>query len=129
MLVRGSHGELLDDRVTRWVDTRTVITSPLVRRQVGVEQDLEGFDLDHISFDGRVVYRNPFQGARLADDDVAVAALMAAMAAWTAGTGPAPYPLAQGSQDHMVALAIDEAARSRSTVRTEQEPWSADAGG
>ena len=129
LLVRGSHGELLDDRVTRWVDTRTVVTSPLVRRQVGVEQDLEGFDLDHISFDGRVVYRNPFQGARLADDDVAVAALMAAMAAWTAGTGPAPYPLAQGSQDHMVALAIDEAARSRSTVRTEQEPWSADAGG
>ncbi len=78
LLVRGSHGEILDDRVTRWVDTRTVVTSHLVRRQVGVEQDLEGFDLDHISFDGRVVYRNPFQGARLADDDVAVAALMAA---------------------------------------------------
>jgi predicted dehydrogenase len=123
ILVRGSHGEILDDRVTRWVDERTVVASPLARRQIGIEQDLEGFDLDFIAFEGRPVYRNAYVGARLADDDIAVAALMDAMAAWTRGVGPEPYPLAQGCQDHMVALAMDDAIRAGAPVRTELEPW------
>lgn len=42
IVVRGSHGEVVDDAVTRWVDERTWLTSPLVRRQSGIEQDLDG---------------------------------------------------------------------------------------
>jgi len=46
--------------------------------------------------------------------------------ATSAGARPARVGVVgSGWQDHMAALAIDEAARSRSTVRTEQEPWSA----
>jgi hypothetical protein len=123
LLVRGSFGELLDNRVTQLTDARTVVTSELVRRQSGIEQDLEGFDLDHISFQGAVVYRNAFQGARLSDEDVAVASLMDAMASWTRNEGPAPYPLAQGSQDHALALAVEDAVRTGGTVSTVVEPW------
>ncbi|WP_273653124.1 Gfo/Idh/MocA family protein [Cellulomonas fimi] len=123
IVVRGSHGELVDDRLTRWVDERTVVTSSLVRRMSGVEQDLDGFDLEHVSLDGRVLYRNPFDGARLADDDVAAATLLAATGAWVRGDGPPPYPLADGCQDHLLGLAIEESARTGRTVRTAREAW------
>jgi predicted dehydrogenase len=123
LLVRGSHGEMLDDRVTRWLDPGTVVTSPLVRRQTGLEQDLDGFDLEHISFQGDVVFRNPYVGARLADDDIAVAALMDRMGAWVRGRGEAPYPLAEASQDHLLALAVDEAVRTGTVVHVAAEAW------
>lgn len=121
--VRGSHGELVDDLLTRWVDPRTVVSSRLVRRLTGVEQDLDGFDLEHVSLDGRVLWRNPFDGARLADDDVAVATLLVDTGAWVRGDGPPPYPLADGCQDHLLGLAIEESARTGGTVRTSREPW------
>jgi predicted dehydrogenase len=123
MVVRGSLGELVDDRMVRLVDPATAIESPLVRRQTGLEGNLEGFDLDHIALDGRVVYRNPFPGARLSDEDIAVATAMDRMAGWCRGEGEPPYPLADGCQDHLVAMAIQESACTGRPVRTKPEPW------
>jgi predicted dehydrogenase len=123
IVVRGTHGEIVDDAVTRWVDARTVVTSPIVRRQTGIEQQLDGWDTQHIALDGRVLWRNPFEGARLADDDVAVAALLEGCAAWVRGEGPEPYPLADGSQDHLVGLAIEESARTGAPVTVGPEAW------
>ena len=125
IVVRGSHGEMVDDRVTRLLDARTFVESRLERRTSGLEQNLDGFDLEHISFEGRVVWRNPYVGARLADDDIAVAALLDGVRGWVRGTGPAPYPLAEGCQDHRVAMAVEDAARTGEPVRTELEPWAA----
>ena len=123
IVVRGTHGEIVDDTVTRWVDERTVTSSTLHRRQTGIEQNLDGWDTQHISLDGRVLWRNPFEGARLADDDVAVATLLARCAAWVRGEGPAPYPLADGCQDHLVGLAIEESARTGAAVTAGPEAW------
>jgi len=124
IVIRGSSGEIVDDRVTRLVDPVTVVESALVRRQTGIDLNLEGFDLDHISHNGAVVYRNPYQGARLAEDDVSVATLMERMGEWCRGSGPEPYPLADACQDHLVALAMEEAVRTGATVRTAPGPWS-----
>lgn len=123
IVVRGSHGEVVDDAVTRRVDDRTVLTSRIERRQAGIEQNLDGFDLEHLSVDGRVLYRNPFVGARLADDDLAVAHLLDATGAWLRGDAPPPYPLADGCQDHLLGLAIEESARTGTEVRTVAEAW------
>lgn len=123
IVVRGTHGEMVDDRITRMVAPRTVIESPLVRRQTGIDLNLEGFDLDHISHDGIVMYRNPYQGCRLAEDDISVAAILDRMAAWCRGLGDEPYSLADGCQDHLVALAIDKSARTRTAVSTTHEAW------
>lgn len=123
IVVRGTHGELVDDTVTRWVDERTVTSSTFHRWQTGIEQNLDGWDTQHISLDGRVLWRNPFEGARLADDDVAVATLLARCAAWVRGEGPAPYPLADGCQDHLVGLAIEESARTGAPVTAGPEEW------
>ena len=49
----------------------------------GMGMNYEGLDLTHLSLDGRVVFRNEFEGARLSDDDIAVAVLLDRMGAWT----------------------------------------------
>ena len=44
-------GEIVDDRVVRLLDPRTPVVSTLRRRETGRDLNLEGRDLDHISFD------------------------------------------------------------------------------
>lgn len=123
IVVRGSLGEIADDSVVRLVDPATPVGSLLSRRQLGVDLNLEGVGVDHISLDGRVLYRNPFPGAGFSDDDLAVADILARTGAWARGEGPEPYPLAQACQDHLLALGIEQAAREDRTVTVEPGPW------
>ena len=123
LLVRGSHGELRDDEVIRLTEPRTLVTSPLVRRQTGYDLDLDGFDTDTITVGDQVLYRNPYPGRRWSDEEIAIATLLDATAAWVRGTAPAPYPLADGAQDHLIALAVEEAADTDRTVTTGTEIW------
>ncbi|MBQ1009502.1 Gfo/Idh/MocA family oxidoreductase [Micromonospora sp. M51] len=123
LVVRGSRGELVDDRVVRLVDPTTPVESSLVRRQTGLDLNLEGLDLKHISFDGEVVYRNPFVGSGMSDDDIAVADIVARAGAWAREEGPAPYSLAEACQDHLISLAIEESVRTGQPVVTDAEAW------
>jgi hypothetical protein len=129
ILVRGTNGEIVDRHVIRLADPATPVESELVRRQTGVDLDLEMLDFRHISFDGEVVYRNPFTGAARSDDDIAVAALLIRMGAWARGEGEPPYELAQACQDHYLSLAIQESARTGRPVVTTDEVWVAGSGG
>ncbi|GAA3629398.1 hypothetical protein GCM10022223_53730 [Kineosporia mesophila] len=122
LLVRGSHGEINDESVIRW-DGR-VLTSPLLRHQSGYDLDLEGYDSEYIALDGHILWTNPFIGLRLPDEEIAILTQMVAMAAWRRGDGPAPYPLAQASHDHAIALAVEQAAVSGETVEVSDLPWS-----
>jgi len=124
IVIRGSHGEIVDDQVTRMLDGSTPVTSALTRRQTGHDLNLEGLDLKHISFDGQVVYRNPFVGSGMSDDDIAVAAIAEQAGAWARGEGPEPYPLAQACQDHAVSVAIGESIATGAPVTVADEPWS-----
>jgi predicted dehydrogenase len=123
ILIRGSHGELRDDEVVRLAAPRTIIRTPLVRRQTGYDLDLDGFETDTITLGGEVLFRNPFIGQRWNDEEIAIATLLRAMAAWVRGDGPPPYPLADGAQDHLIALAVEEAADRDRTVTTAPAPW------
>ncbi|MFG1667881.1 hypothetical protein [Streptomyces sp. Y7] len=123
IVVRGSVGEIVDDRVVRLADPTTPVESRLIRRQTGVDLDLELLDLKHISFDGRVVYRNPLAGAARSDDDIAVADILERTGAWARGEGAPPYPLAEACQDHLISLAIGESVRTGGPVATALEAW------
>ncbi|WP_299036440.1 Gfo/Idh/MocA family protein [uncultured Pseudokineococcus sp.] len=123
VVVRATRGEVVDERVVRVLGPATVVESSLVRRQTGAHRDFEVLDLDHIAFDGEVVYRNPYRGARLSDEEIAVASLLDATGTWARGRGAPPYPLAEACQDHLVGLAITEAAESGLPVRTDVEAW------
>ena len=106
LLVRGSHGELRDDGIVRLAGPRTVVRTPLVR------------DNGQLTLGGEVLYRNPYPHLRLNDDEIATATLLQATAAWVRGAGPPPYPLAEGVHDHLIGLAIEEAADTGRTVAT-----------
>jgi len=123
MVVRGSLGEIVDDLVVRMADPRTPVESPLVRRMTGTDLNLEGVEVRHISFDGRVVYRNDYVGANFSEDDLAVVDLLCRTGAWVRGEGPQPYPLSDGCQDHLISLAIQESARTGTAVTTAREAW------
>ncbi|GAA0585347.1 hypothetical protein GCM10010172_83110 [Paractinoplanes ferrugineus] len=125
LLVRGTHGELHDDEIVHMPAPRTITRTPLVRRQSGHDLDLSGYDTETITLGDRVLHRNAYAGSRLNDDELAVAAMLDAMAAWVRGAGPPPYPLAEGLQDQSLALAVEEAADSGREITTTTEPWSA----
>lgn len=125
LLVRGTHGELMDDEVVRMHGPRTVVRSALVRRQTGYDLDLDGFDTDHITYGSDVLYRNPYPGRRWSDEEIAIATLLERTAAWVRGEAAAPYPLAQAAQDHLLALAVDAAVATGAPVTTSVEPWGA----
>lgn len=122
LVVRGDHGEIDGDSVLR-LRGDAVVPSTFIRRYAGVDMNHEGFDLDHISLDGEIRYRNPHVGLRRSDEDIAATSLLDAMAYWVAGQGPEPYPLASGCQDQLLFLAIETAARSGNSVTTTCEEW------
>jgi len=123
LVVRGSAGEWVDDDVVRLAEVDTPVRSRLERRLTGLDLDLEGLEVRHLSFDGRVVWRNAFAGSGFSEDDLAVAALLADVGAWARGDAPPPYPLAEACQDHLISLALEESARSGRPVTTTTEAW------
>ena len=123
LVVRGSHGEINDTELVRWAGPERILESSFRRRQSGYDLDLEGYDTEWITLDGQELWRNPLLGLRLADEDVAIASIMLATAAWVRQEGPAPYPLATACHDHALALAVDEAVASGTPVTVEPGPW------
>ena len=123
LTVRGSQGELHDDRVLRMTEPRAVVETPLVRRQSGHDLSLNGYDTEHITFGSQVLYRNPYPGRRWMDEEIAMATLLERTAEWVRGEGPEPYPLAEGAHDQQVALAIEKSAETDTTVTTSVEAW------
>lgn len=122
IVIRGALGEIVDDTVTR-LGADGVITSPIVYRRTGVDMNLEGNEVVHASFDGSVIYRNPWVGTRLSEDDIAVASFLEDTGKWAREEGPEPYPLAEACQDHALGLAIEESARTGADVRVSKEVW------
>jgi predicted dehydrogenase len=123
IVVRGSAGEISNDEVVQLIGPRTIVRSPLVRRQTGYDLDLDGFETDHISIGETILYRNPFPGLRLNDDEIAMSTVLTAMAAWARCNGAPPYPLAAACQDHLVSLAIEQSASTGMPVTTSLEAW------
>lgn len=123
VLVRGSHGELSDDAVVRMTGPQAIVRSLIVRSELGRDLNLDGHDTEHVSFDGEIVWRNPFLGQRWMDEEIAIATVLNQSARWAIGETDGPYPLAQACQDQLIALAIEDAVRTGGPVCTGTEVW------
>ena len=123
IVVRGSKGEIVDDAVIRLTDGPAITTSRIERYQLGYDLNLDGFDTEHLSFDGKVVFKNPFTGFRFMDEEIAIAQLMIQMADWIGDKAKPPYPLSQGCQDQLVSLAIEESIATNRNITTQKQTW------
>ena len=123
IIIRGSHGEISDDRVIRLSGPDTVLTSTITRSQLGQDLNLDGHDTELFALDGLVLWRNRFLGHRLMDEEIAIATVLSEAAAWSVDGGPGPYPLAEACQDHAISLAIDASADRGAPITTATEPW------
>ena len=123
IVIRGSSGEIVDNQLITLTDGPAIVESEFRRYQLGYDLNLDGFDTEHISLNGEVLYKNPFIGLRLMDEEIAIGTMMVRMADWIRGEGVAPYPLREASQDQLISLAIDESARIGVTVHTSREIW------
>jgi predicted dehydrogenase len=123
IVVSGSKGEIVDDAVIRLIDSPAITTSRIERYQLGYDLNLDGFDTEHLSFDGKVIFKNPFAGLRFMDEEIAIAQLMVQMADWIAGNAKPPYPLNAGCQDQLISLAIDESIATGKNVTVNKQKW------
>ena len=123
IVVRGSKGEMVDDAVIRLIDGPAITSSKIERYQLGYDLNLDGFDTEHLSLDGQVVFKNPFVGLRFMDEEIAIAQLMVQMADWINGNAQPPYPLSEGCQDQLISLAMDESTASGKSITTQKLDW------
>jgi predicted dehydrogenase len=123
IVVRGSRGEIVDDAVIRLTEGPAITTSRIERYQLGYDLNLDGFDTEHLSFDGKLVFKNPFTGLRFMDEEIAIAQLMVQMADWIEGNAKPPYPLNEGCQDQLISLAIDESIATGKSITTQKQDW------
>jgi hypothetical protein len=122
VLVRGERGEINQNIVRHLADFRTPLQFELLRQDAGIDGNLEGFHHKGITGNGRWWYRNPFDGARLADDEIAVATCLAKMADYARG-GVSFYSLAEASHDLHLSLMMEQAAVLGKTIEVAPQAW------
>ena len=122
VLVRGERGEIKDDEVRYLLDFETPAKAKLERWDLGHGGNLEGYSHRGITLGEKWVYRNPFEGSRLSDDEIAVATCLKKMGAYVRG-GPEVYGLAEAAQDVYLARCVEQAVTSGETVAASRQRW------
>lgn len=83
----------------------------------------EGLFLRGYGFEGSWAYVNPFRPARLPDDELSIAAMLARTAAHVRDGAASPYDVGEAAQDQYLQLLVRRAVESGETVRAERMPW------
>lgn len=123
ILVRGSKGELVGTEASYMHGYATPVYTELRRIDAGHDGNLEGCFHRGIMAGEEWLYRNPFAPARLSDEELAVAAAMHKMAQYASDEGDSFYSLAEASQDHYLALMVQQAAETGTTITTSPQVW------
>jgi predicted dehydrogenase len=123
LTVRGEKGEIVDREVRYLKDFSTPVELTLRRSDTGQYNNHEGYFHRGIQAGEDWVYRNPYPGAPLTDDEIALATMLDGMGKSVRG-GPPVYSFAQAAQDQYLALLIEEAVASGKSVQAVRQPWS-----
>jgi predicted dehydrogenase len=118
VLVRGDRGEIADFELRTMPTYGTPLVRPITRSDSGRYSDLYGYAIKSMSAGDEVLWTNPFPGARLMDDEIAIAVAMQKMT-----TAAGPYSFALAAQDQYLALLMAEAADSGDTLKSQRQPW------
>ncbi len=91
IIVRGTHGEIVNDKVT-YLKDGVPHTFNINRNAFGINENLDGFSLFSITGNGETLYLNPFPNARLSDEEIAIATCLLKMNEYLK-TGKEFYPV------------------------------------
>lgn len=78
VVIRGSKGEIVNNKCT-YLLNGLPHQFEFVRNCLGKEENLDGFALNNITANGKVLYENPFKYARLSDEEIAIATCLVKM--------------------------------------------------
>ncbi|MEN2738953.1 Gfo/Idh/MocA family oxidoreductase [Microbacterium sp. X-17] len=106
MTVRGTHGEIRDDVVTRIVGPRTIVPSRIMRVRRGDEMDVFDGGTESLVFEGDVVARRPPHSTGQTDEAWALSSFLDATAEWVRDGAAPPYPLTAAILDARIGRAI-----------------------
>jgi len=123
MTVQGNRGEI-DDLYLRYLTKENVpVTSELKRIDKGIYNNQEWAHYG-IMLGDKFLYKNPFPGARLNDDEIAVASCICGMKTYML-TGKGFYNLNDALQDVYLSLKLEEALSAPfKEIRTQTQAWS-----
>lgn len=102
--VKGTRGEILNDTV-RYLRDGIAHEFTLKRVAFGEYENLDGMGIAAIAGEGRVWYKAPIEGARLSDEEMAIATVLLKMADYVK-TGREFYPLREGAMDVALSLGV-----------------------
>ena len=119
--VQGVRGEIKDMSVCYLDERNQPITEEMHRVDDGVN-NIDGWSHMHITFAGKRIYDNPFQGMRINDDEIAITDMMVRMKKYVE-TGEDFYSLREGLQDAYLNFCMEEALESGEKIKTEDQSW------
>lgn len=98
IVIRGTKGEIIDNTCT-YLKDGTPHSFEIKRNFYGKEESLDGFSLVGITGEGKVLFENPFKGARLSDEEIAIATCLVKMKEFKEG-GEAFYTAEEAFLDY-----------------------------
>ncbi len=120
--LQGDRGELVNYNLA-WLNSENApVNSKIQRCDLGKYSNLEGYCNRGILLDGEYIYKNPYEGARLSDDEIAIASIFEGMGNYVHG-GNEIYSLENALQDTYLYLLMDEAVNSGKIVNTAVQKW------
>ncbi len=102
IVIRGTNGEVINDTVF-YLEGNTPMTFSLTRNESGKYENLDGFCLNEIVGNGKILYKNPFPLKRLSDEEIAIATCLEKMADFV-DTKKDFYSVKDGMTDAKTAL-------------------------
>ena len=127
--IRGCRGEIADRTVCylneKFEDIKSEIDVKTRIVQTGDPNPSLSIveEVTDISFEGESVYAPKFGLRDLAQDETAVAELMAGAAEYARGNAPEPYPLKDALQDAYMSILLHRAVESGETIKSEKQIW------
>lgn len=109
LTVQGTRGEIDDLRIRYLTKENVAVNQELSRIDFGIYNNQE-WTHHGIMLGEEILYSNPFEGARINDDEIAVASCLQGMSEYLQ-TGNEFYSLREALQDMYICLVMDEALR------------------
>ncbi|PWV95912.1 putative dehydrogenase [Paenibacillus cellulosilyticus] len=115
ILIRGSHGEIQDNTITRKIGPDHFETVTIQRSQHGQEDSLYNLSLAHLQAGVDVLYRNPFSSYPLSDEEIGIAEALLRMRTFLE-EGTSFYSLSDALTDVRLGLSMEEAIANKGAV-------------